>query len=212
MKTLLIMAALLLPFTVLADEDGNENGNGCRNRCGDTTVNNGDTINKGGKANAEAEAHAYAKANASAFGYVKGGDQYQKAYQSLYASFRNSNSQSQLGVVANVGPQVVITDKSVTTYEAQERDPVASAYSRAEHRYECVVGVGAGVQAPSLGISLSGGYESTLCNLGYVAKFLPTTDARYGKLVGAMYDIAMDAAGFGPDTSTKRDPDVRYGR
>ncbi len=111
---------------------------------------------------------------------------------------RNRNSNTNVGVnlqkgtVTNVGPQVELNQ----VYEAQERDPVSSAYSSANSRYECIVGIGAGVQGTGLGISISGGYESTLCNLGYVAKFIPKTDARYGKIVNAMYEISMKDAGY----------------
>jgi len=194
MRKLLIMAALLLPFTAFAN--GENNGPKCNNRSCNTTTNYNDesTTNK-----------AYGGDGGSAYSKAYGGNA--KAYG---GSAYQSQGQGQVGIVKNVGPQVVVTDQSV--YEAQERDPVSSAYGHAEHRYECVVGVGGGAQAANFGISISGGYESTLCNLGYVAKWLPKTDPRYAKLVGAMYDIAMDAAGYGPDTSTKRDPSVREGR
>jgi hypothetical protein len=184
--------------------NGENNGPKCNNRSCNETTNNVDnsTTNK-----------AYGGDGGSAYSKAYGGNA--KAYGgSAYQGQDQGQSQvginSQTGIVKNVGPSVVITDQSV--YEAQERDPVSSAYSHASHRYECVVGVGGGAQAANFGISISGGYESTLCNLGYVAKWLPKTDPRYAKLVGAMYDIAMDAAGYGPDTSTKRDPSVRDGR
>ncbi len=188
--------------------NGENNGPKCNNRSCNETTNNVDnsTTNKayGGDGGS-----AYSKAyggNAKAYGgsAYQGQDQYQG--QGQYQKNTGINGQGQS--LTNNGPQVELNQ----VYEAQERDPVNTAYGHASHRYECVVGVGGGAQAANFGISISGGYESTLCNLGYVAKFLPRGDERYTKLVGAMYDIAMDAAGYGPDTSTKRDPSVRDGR
>ncbi len=106
-----VVAALLLLLLAVPVYASNENGcdDDCDNGNGPKKVKI-DVNAKGGKAkaNAEADARASAAAHAGALAYcyVKGGDQYQKAYQSLYASFKVQ--QAQLGIVSNVGPQVVI--------------------------------------------------------------------------------------------------------
>jgi len=171
----LTAAVLLLPLTVLAN--GENNGPKCNNRsCNETTnYNDSSTTNK-----------AYGGDGGSAYSKAYGGNA--KAYG---GSAYQGQSQGQVGIVKNVGPQVVVTDQSV--YEAQERDPVSSAYGHASHRYECVVGIGGGAQAANFGISISGGYESELCNMGFVAKFLKAGDPRLDKLVDAMYNKVMYA-------------------
>jgi len=112
-----------------------DNEGDCQGNCpmGDTINNFGDTNNEGGtgigvgigigKAEAKANASASAHAGALALGYVKGGDQYTSVYNKLYTSYYNKLSQSQVGIVANVGPQVVITDASVVTYEQKYQAP-----------------------------------------------------------------------------------------
>ena len=157
MKRLMYAIPLLFAMSPMAMAEYDDDD--CQGNCpmgGDTTINNinvpiakggnayakgGDAYAKGGAAKAEADAHAYASAGASAFGYVKGGDQYQKAYQSLYANFRNSNSQSQgqLGIVKNVGPQVVITDESTVIYEQKYQAPsmVAPGIDTSQIQVKC---------------------------------------------------------------------------
>ncbi len=103
--------------SVMADEDG-----GCDDDCGGGGIGIGVGV---GISDAEAKARASSSAHAGALalGYVKGGDQYTSVYNKLYTSYYNKLSQSQVGIVANVGPQVVITDKSVVTYEQKYQAP-----------------------------------------------------------------------------------------
>jgi len=213
MKKILSILALtsVLLLTMSPVMAGN---NGCNNRCGDT---NNTTNNKGGKGGDGG--------TGIGVGIGKGGDASSKSKSSSSSSSSSSvqgtqlqgqiginkvidsgnATQGQVGIVKNVGPQVVVTDKSVTTYEAQDRDPVNSAYSHASHRYECVVGVGGGVQAANLGVSISGGYESSVCNMGFVAKFLKAGDPRLEGLIDAMVDAVMPAPAVDATTYTVRD-------
>jgi len=179
MKKLLILAALLLPFTAFAN--GENNGPKCNNRsCNETTnYNDSSVTNKAYGGDATAKAYGGSAYQGQDQGQYQGQGQYQK----------NTGINGQGQSLTNNGPQVTLEQ----TYEAQERDPVASAYGHASHRYECVVGIGGGAQAANFGISISGGYESELCNMGFVAKFLQVGDPRLGKLVDAMYQKVMNA-------------------
>lgn len=225
-----LVALLAFAFPVLADGD-NENGNGCRNRCGDTEINN-TTNNKGGKGgNAEADAHAYAKAGASAFGYVKGGDQYQKAYQSLYAQFRNSQTQGQVGIVENVGPQVVITDESTVIYEEKYQAPSMNAPSidTSQVNVDCPLFVQDGwsgsVSGPGAGAALGATDAEAIPTCFALLAANNSTGATQRLAEISFYCLAFEAAGVdnsecdgwrdevrGGPAPTVRSPEVREGR
>ena len=236
MKQLFIMAALLLPLTVFANGE-NENGNGCRNRCGDTeTTNNfGDTNNEGGTGigigKAEADAHAYASAGASAFGYVKGGDQYQKAYQSLYAQFRNSQTQGQVGIVKNVGPQVEINDNKTITYEQKYQAPsmVAPGIDTSQVNVDCPLYVQDGwsgsLSGPGAGGSLGATDAEAIPTCFALLAANNSTGATQRLAEIAFYCLAFEAAEVdnsecdgwrdvvrGGPAPAVRNPDVREGR
>jgi len=240
MRNLFIMAALLLSFTVpaLAEYDDDDGGTTNITRCngrGSCATNN-NTTNGGtgigvGIAKAEADAHAYASAGASAFGYVKGGDQYQSAYQSLFASFRNSNSQSQLGVVANVGPQVVITDNKTITYEQKYQAPsmVAPGIDTSQVNVDCPLFVQDGwsgsLSGPGAGGSI-GATDAEAIPTCFALLAAKNSTGEAKKLAGAaFYCLAFEAAGVdnyecdgwrdavrGGPAPTVRDSSVREGR
>jgi hypothetical protein len=204
--SLVLITAVLMVGSINANA-GFFGGNSCQGNCPDGDVINNTTNNQGG---------AGGKGGIGiGVGIGKGGDASSKSKSSSSSSAAAASSsrssvtgtqlQGQVGIVKNVGPAVVITDESVTTYEAQDRDPVSSAYSHASHRYECVVGVGGGVQAANLGVSISGGYESSLCNMGFVAKFLRDGDPRLSALIDAMVDAVMPAPAVDATTYTVRD-------
>lgn len=183
MKKLFIAALLLLPLTVFAN--GENNGPKCNNRsCNETTnfnFSDDSTTNKAYGGDATAKAYGGSAYQGQHQGQGQGQDQGQ--YQ------KNTGINGQGQSLTNNGPQVTLEQ----TYEAQERDPVSSAYGHASHRYECVVGIGGGAQAANFGISISGGYESELCNMGFVAKFLSPDDPRLAKIIDAMVDKVLFA-------------------
>ena len=173
----------------------------------------------------------YARAGATAFGYVEGGDQYQKAYQSLYAQFENSQTQNQLGVVANVGPQVVITDESTVIYEQKYQAPsmVAPGIDTSQIQVECPLfiqdGLSGSLSGPGAGISL-GGTDADfvpLCAAWLAAKSTTGESQVLARLTA--YCLTFDEMGVdnsqcvgwrdtvrGGPAPTVRSPEVREGR
>ena len=245
MKRLMYAIPLLFAMSSMAMAEYDDD-DGCQGNCpmgGDTTINNinvpiakgGDAYAKGGDAysKSEADAHAYASAGASAFGYVKGGDQYQKAYQSLFASFRNSNyqSQGQLGIVKNVGPQVVITDESTVIYEQKYQAPsmVAPGIDTSQIQVKCPLYVQDGwsgsLSGPGAGGSLGATDAEAIPTCFALLAFENSTGKSKEAAGTAFYCLAFEAAGVdssecdgwrdevrGGPAPTVRDVEVREGR
>lgn len=163
----------------------------------DHTCQGGHNCNEGGgsaEANADARARAAAHAGAIALGYVKGGDQYQKAYQSLYANFRTS--QHQLGVVSNVGPQVSIGGDTFT-YEASAASAIAPDLSAPAPTAGCRYSQGFSMAGSVIAGSGSIGHTTSewdeICGLWMAAK-QSGGDAKATATVAA-YCLTMERAG-----------------
>lgn len=184
------IALSLVVFAIPASA-GDCNGAFQKNDCStDNSVNNTANGGEGGEG-------GYAKAYGGDSNVGNGiGNLSPKASADADADARAaSSSRSKSGAAAGA---ISGTNKSGNSnvsleqvYEAQDRDPVASAYGHASHRYECVVGIGGGAQAANFGISVSGGYESELCNMGFVAKFLSADDPRLALLIDAMVEKVL---------------------
>lgn len=178
------IALSLVVFAIPASA-GDCNGAFQKNDCStDNSVNNTANGGEGGEGgDARAKADAAASAYAKTIG-VNWNELDVRQQQSIRNYVTNVAKQGQ-------GQALIDNSSFEQTFEAQDRDPVASAYGHASHRYECVVGIGGGAQAANFGISVSGGYESELCNMGFVAKFLSADDPRLASLIDAMVEKVL---------------------
>lgn len=196
MRNLFILVALLLPLTVFANGE-NENGNGCRNRCGDTTNNNQTYNNPSAHAKASLKARLSSNARSNA-----------RSSSNSYSKSIQGQQQGQVGIVKNVGPQVV--DNSTTTYEASAVPP---SLGQGDPGYDCSMTGGIGGAAVGFGGSVQWTDASINCELGMLyrlGKDDPDVRDRALDAYDVLYTRVLNQAAG--DEDTKRDSSVRDGR
>jgi hypothetical protein len=170
--------------------NGENNGPKCNNRSCNTTTNyNDESIT-----NKAYGGSAYSKAyggNAKAYG----GSAYQGQDQGQY------QGQGQLGIVKNVGPQVVITDESVTTFEEKYQAPsmVAPGIDTSQVNVECPLfvqdGWSAGASGPGAGLS-AGATDAEAIPTCFALLAAKNSTGEAKQLAGAaFYCLAFEAAG-----------------
>jgi len=230
MRTLLIMAAMLLSFTVLADE------NGCDDDCngGGDTYN---TTNKGGKGGTGVGigigigkgGSAYSKAyggNAKAYGgnaYSKGGSAYQGQDQDQGQGQGQKQGMQYNGNVTVEGDSVLVEDK----YQAP--GIVAPGIDTSQVNVECPLyvqdGWSAGASGPGAGLT-AGATDAEAIPTCFALLAAKNSTGTAKTLAGtAFYCLSFEAAGVdnseckgwrdsvrGGPAPTVRDVSVREGR
>ena len=151
-KVWLFVLAALIAFAapVYANgEGGDDNSVRCNGRgsCAQTTnnIDKSKTFNKGGEGGdggigigigkgGDAEAEAYAKSIGINYNSLS---TEQKTSIRNHVSSYNAQQQGQVGIVKNVGPQVVIEDHSVITYEAAASSAIAPDMNAPDPTAQC---------------------------------------------------------------------------
>jgi hypothetical protein len=183
----------------VAYANGEGNGNGCRNRCGDTTnnIDRSTTNNRGGqggtgigvgvgigKASSRSSSSSYSGSSSN-------------SYSSSYQSQGQGQLQGQVGILKNVGPQVVIEDNSVTTYEAAASSAISRAPDAPAPSAECWVsesfGIGGSIVAGGASLGGSTATYDGSCAGFLIAKQVQGDAAMLATLMG--YCLGFEQAG-----------------
>lgn len=140
MKKYLLAAVLAAFWMTNASAFGGSECNGLGNCNEDNSISNKAYGGDGGNAKAKAKAKAEADARAKAVNKTKVSTSVhtqQKTEQDQKQGQLQGQLQGQVGIVKNVGPQVVITDKSVVTYEAAASSAIAPDTNAPDPTAQC---------------------------------------------------------------------------
>jgi hypothetical protein len=207
-KLLMIIALVALSSNVMAGNNCNKSFlSDCSSDNSVTTNNKGGAGGKGGEggtgigvgiAKADADAAAYAKS--IGINYNSLTTQQQTSVKN-YVSSSNYQGQGQVGIVKNVGPQVVIEDHKVITYEASSAPAIGPDVNVDQVKVDCPLYIQDGFSLAGSVILGSGSVGATnaelskICALWLAAKNTQSSSHRR-EAASAAYCLTFEEVGI----------------
>ena len=210
-KTLIAAILAVFMVTVAASPEDNEGGNSSSSASAGASIYAPDYSRDYNSAYSGASVYApdYSRTSAGASVYAPSYssdrvDVNNRTTNKVRTSARQDQDQSQRqgqvgvnvqeGTIQNVGPQVVVTDKSIVTYDAPSYAPGVDVRSTAP----CTIGVGGSFGNGAISIGASSGYTDEVCQDLEVIRIGMFGDQEMRDLAKGLYLLVLS------DRSAKR--------